>query len=106
MAGMYLLLPDAREQHEAWWPAAQAGFRAFNATAGDYQPYFRPVSAVSPIGAWVSVGPMDQDTMLSILRGIDWAYPARLLYRTRSENGWSFVTLGLSLRPEWGEEAA
>ncbi|MGN6128488.1 MAG: hypothetical protein ACTHON_18170 [Humibacter sp.] len=101
MAALYLLLPDRREERVE--VVTRIALAHYNASAGDkWQPYFRPVTALGPIGAWVTPGRIDPDDMLALLRQIDWAYPARVLYRTESENTWSFVTLGLSLR-ELGE---
>lgn len=103
MAAMYLLLPDAREKEKTWWKEANDLLRS----AEVFQPPFRLVSALDSITALVSGGGvMEPDEMLALLRQIDWAYPAKLLYRTEPEDSWSFVTLGLSLRDELGGEAA
>lgn len=44
------------------------------------------------------------DVVLERLRRIDWAYPALFIYREEGEDRWSQVMLGLSLRPELGED--
>jgi hypothetical protein len=101
MAALYVVLPDGRDD-AAWTLEAQRAMRAWNQAHEGHETPFRTVSFRSPILAVTSEGDMDPDDMLALLRQIDWAYPAKLLYRTESEDTWSFVTLGLSLR-ELGE---
>lgn len=47
-------------------------------------------------------GPM-LHTSISVLLGLDWAYPALLAYRESGENRWNRVELG-RLAPEMGED--
>jgi hypothetical protein len=51
-------------------------------------------------GAWHA--PLD--SVLERVRQIDWAYPALFIYREADEDRWSQVMLGLSLKPELGED--
>lgn len=98
MGALFILLPDRREG-----PVVLTRVNDLLYEHATTRPAwsFRPMATVTSITAYRSFGSgVGPDTMLALLRQIDWAYPAKLLYRTESENGWSFVTLGLSLRPE------
>jgi hypothetical protein len=99
MATLYALFPDARESGTTLG-AVYTALAAWNGEHYDHQLPFRRISFMAPILALYSVGATPPDDMLLILKSIDWAYPARLVYREETERNWSFVTLGLSLREE------
>lgn len=100
----FLLLPDARESGRPLAVVNTAIRELNNVSGAQYHAPFHPVWTMKPF-AWRSLGgAIDPDTMLGILRSAQWDYPARVMYRFEDENTWSFVTLGLSLKPELGED--
>lgn len=102
MGALFILLPDRREGLEGIRQANEL-IHQLDAQAGRASVTlpFTSVAHMTTIRAYRSFGSgASPDEMLALLRQIDWAYPARVLYRTESENGWSYVVLGLSLRSE------
>ena len=99
----YYLFLDSRES-PAVLDEVNKAIRAWGAGRGRrYQAPFSQVSYTAPVTGWCSaaahwgVPPLE---MMSILTGIDWAYPAQVVYREEREKRWSHATLGLSLREE------
>lgn len=99
----YYLFLDGRED-PAVVAQANKGIRVWNQGAGrHYQAPFGPTTHIAPITALSSVAGLDGVPPLEmcfLLRGIDWAYPAQLVYREEGEHRWSQVAFGLSLREE------
>jgi hypothetical protein len=102
----YYLFPDRRESPAVVGEANET-IKTWSAGPGrNYQAPFGQVSFTSPVSGWVSVAgywgvpPLE---MMTILKGIDWAYPALLVYREAEDDRWSQLLLGLSLRSELGE---
>ena len=105
MKTAFLLFPDSREGEKTMGLVNQA-IRDQNAAVigAEYTPPFSLVHYTHPVQVWKSFGSgLGPDEILAILRGIDWAYPVKVMYRAEQDNAWSFVTLGLS-SPEWGED--
>lgn len=95
-AASFALFPDAREGEEPFAVANRA-LRARNVGEAVIQSPYRPMSHISPVRGWVSVGHgMDPDEMISILTGIDWHHPAMLVYRTSEDDRWSHLMVGLA----------
>lgn len=102
----YYLFLDRRESPAIVGEANEV-IKTWNSRPGrHYQAPFGQISFTAPVSGWVSaagywgVPPLE---MLAVLSGIDWAYPAQVLYREEEEQRWSHATLGLSLKPELGE---
>jgi hypothetical protein len=96
MDATFALFPDARE---GWRSVAQADEALQERSSDDarHQSLFRPMSHISSVRGWVSVGHgMDPDKMLALLRRIAWEYPALVVYRTSEENRWSHLMVGLT----------
>lgn len=106
MGALFILLPDRREPLESVRQANELVHQLDTEKSTQrVQLPFTPVAHMTSIKAYRSFGSgVDPHTMLALLGQIDWAHPARVLYRTESENTWSFATLGLSLREEEGRE--
>lgn len=106
MVVAYTLFPDGRE-YETAVALVNACLRARNAVTGaDYHPPFHPMSSIADAPrAWRSVGKgIEPDEMLRILAGVDWVYPALVVYRVQgADTRWNMVTLGMA--PAWAGEA-
>lgn len=102
-ATLYALFPDDRERNIAL--DIQRAIGTWNRSQSEeFQWPFIRMEERAMIPAWRTDGPMPPDVMLSLLRRIDWAYPALLVYRAVDEPRWNQVTLGLSAKPELGED--
>lgn len=98
----FVLFPDGRDK-DFGVAAVNREMRARNTGPSPYHSPFRPMIYGAKAQAWFSIGSgLQPDEMLAMLKVVDWPYPAMLVYRTGSEDRWSFVTLGLS-SPELGE---
>jgi hypothetical protein len=102
-SALYALFPDAREPEDSLRSVSRLE-RKRNVTGAQYHPPFSRMVFTSPIEAWHSHGVMEPDEMLDLLKQVDWAYPALLAYRTSEDNRWSHMLLGMSVKPELGDD--
>ena len=98
MRTTFFLFPDSREGRRGIGEVNASILRRNGVVPrSKSHPRFAPAVFAYPDSAWQSWGTgMTPDEMLSILKGVNWDYPVKVIYRAEPDHVWSFVTLGLS----------